>query len=147
MATKLIQSECVFLDTAYAVALASVTDELHAKAFTLVAELKTHEIRLLTTWAVLLEIGNALSRLRFRESAIRLLTSLQTDPTVEIVPLSNQLLEQSFGRYSARRDKEWSFTDCVSFVVMEARNLTEALTADEHFRQAGFRALLRETTG
>jgi len=41
-------------------------------------------------------------------------------------------------------DKEWGMTDCISFIVMEDHGLTDALTADEHFQQAGFRALLRE---
>ena len=42
--------------------------------------------------------------------------------------------------------KEWGLTDCISFIVMEDNGLTEALTTDEHFQQAGFRALLREET-
>lgn len=33
-------------------------------------------------------------------------------------------------------------TDCISFVVMREKNLIDALTADRHFIQAGFRALL-----
>ena len=44
-----------------------------------------------------------------------------------------------------RKDKDWSLTDCLSFAVMHARDLSEALTGDHHFQQAGFRALLRET--
>ena len=44
--------------------------------------------------------------------------------------------------YKMRTDKEWGITDCISFVVMEEYGLTEALTADKHFRQAGFKALL-----
>ncbi len=43
-----------------------------------------------------------------------------------------------------RAGKDWGITDCSSFVVMSERGLSEALTTDEHFRQAGFRALLRE---
>jgi predicted nucleic acid-binding protein len=46
--------------------------------------------------------------------------------------------------YSQRLDKEWGLTDCVSFIVMQDRKITEALTTDEHFEQAGFRALLLE---
>jgi uncharacterized protein len=49
--------------------------------------------------------------------------------------------------FAGRPDKEWSLTDCVSFVVMEAQGIREALTTDEHFIQAGFRALLREAIG
>jgi uncharacterized protein len=46
--------------------------------------------------------------------------------------------------YNSRSDKDWGLTDCTSFVVMSERNLTEALTTDSHFQQAGFRALLIE---
>ena len=42
-----------------------------------------------------------------------------------------------------RADKEWPLTDCISFVVMPDQGLSEALTADHHFEQAGFKALLR----
>jgi predicted nucleic acid-binding protein len=38
----------------------------------------------------------------------------------------------------------WSLTDCTSFLVMRDAGLTDALTTDEHFRQAGFRAVLLE---
>jgi uncharacterized protein len=144
VARRPILSGSVFLDTAYAIALASVTDEFHIPALTLADAMEASGIRLLTTWAVLLEIGNALSRAQYRQAAIELLSSILADPTVEIVPLSDRLLDQSLKLYSERRDKEWSLTDCVSFVVMQAHSITDALTTDEHFPQAGFRALLRE---
>jgi predicted nucleic acid-binding protein len=44
--------------------------------------------------------------------------------------------------YESRPDKAWSLTDCISFVVMNQHGLTEALTGDHHFEQAGFTALL-----
>jgi uncharacterized protein len=44
---------------------------------------------------------------------------------------------------TSRPDKDWSLTDCVSFVVLTQNQLVEALTADQHFEQAGFKALLR----
>jgi predicted nucleic acid-binding protein len=45
--------------------------------------------------------------------------------------------------FSRRTDKEWSLTDCISFAVMQQRNITDALTTDHHFKQAGYTALLR----
>jgi predicted nucleic acid-binding protein len=44
--------------------------------------------------------------------------------------------------YRNRADKNWSLTDCISFVVMKRKGITEALTGDHHFEQAGFKALL-----
>jgi predicted nucleic acid-binding protein len=132
----------VFLDTAYAIALSSPKDKYHARAEAIADELEQRQVRLVTTRAVLLEIGSALARQRFRSAAVALLDALEHDPTVAIVPLSEALFASAFQLYRARPDKEWGLTDCVSFTVMMDRGLTEALTTDDHFRQAGFRALL-----
>ena len=134
----------VFLDASYAVALSSSRDLHHGRAVALAERLKHAGTRLLTTRAVVLEIGNALARLRHREAAIRLLEAIDSDPQVEIVPLSDDLYRQAFDLYRSRPDKEWGLTDCMSFTVMQDRGLVDALTADEHYRQAGLRALLLE---
>jgi hypothetical protein len=133
----------VFLDTAYAIALAAVSDQYHALAVALADELEAQRTRLVTTQAVLLEIGNALSAQRYRAAAVQLLLSLESDPGVTIVPLTPQLYSVAFHLYQNRPDKEWGLVDCVSFVVMSERGLREALTPDRHFEQAGFIALLK----
>ncbi len=91
---------------------------------------------------MVLEIGNALAKQRYRAAAVRLLEALENGPVVEIIPLSEGLYSRAMQLYRERPDKEWGLTDCVSFVVMQERSITEALTADDHFRQAGFRPLL-----
>jgi len=45
--------------------------------------------------------------------------------------------------FQRRPDKTWSLVDCASFVVMQKRGITEALTSDVHFEQAGFIRLLK----
>jgi predicted nucleic acid-binding protein len=45
--------------------------------------------------------------------------------------------------YVNRPDKQWSLTDCISFVVMEREGIADALTGDKHFEQAGFNVLLK----
>jgi predicted nucleic acid-binding protein len=82
--------------------------------------------------------------LRYRQATIELLNSLEADPNVEIIPLTEDLYARAFRLFRERPDKEWGLTDCISFVVMHERGLIAALTTDEHFQQAGFRALLRE---
>jgi len=98
---------------------------------------------LVTTQAILLEIGNALSKQRYRAAAIQLLESLEADPKVEVVPLTERLYGLGFKLFREREDKEWGLVDCISFIVMQERGITEALTADNHFQQSGFRALLK----
>ena len=62
---------------------------------------------------------------------------------MEIVSPSLDLFEQGVELFAHRPDKQWSLTDCISFVVMQDRGLTEALTANHHFEQAGFVAMLK----
>lgn len=133
----------MFLDTAYAIALSSPDDDYHDLAAVLAKQIKSTRTRLVTTRAVMLEIGNSLSKQCFRHVANRLLNALESDPNVEIVPLSERLYRQAVRLYQQRPDKEWGLTDCTSFVVMQERGIHEALTMDDHFRQAGFRALLK----
>ena len=133
-----------FLDTAFAIALSSSGDDLHRVALALADELETSPTRIVTTRAVLMEIGNALSKQRYRPAAVELLLSLENDPKVEIVPVSGDLYAQAFKLFSERTDKEWGLVDYVSFVVMRERGITDALTSDDHFRQAGFNALMRK---
>ncbi len=133
----------VFLDTSFAIALSSITDQHHIKALALATQLETRQTRLVTTEAILLEIGNALSKSQYRNSAVQLLESLESDPNVEIISLTKDLYLAGFSLFKQRHDKQWGLVDCVSFIVMQNRGITDALTADSHFQQAGFRALLK----
>lgn len=135
----------VFLDASYAIALASPKDVHHDKAVMLAQQLEKDGTQLVTTVGVVLEIGNALSRLRYRKAAVALLSAIESDPKIEKVPASEELCEQAFDLFKRRTDKKWGMTDCLSFILMTEREMTAALTADDHFRQAGFRALLLES--
>jgi predicted nucleic acid-binding protein len=55
----------VFLDTSYAVALSAPNDENHPRAEKLADELEADGAQFVTTRAILLEIGNALAKLRY----------------------------------------------------------------------------------
>ncbi len=93
-------------------------------------ELLANQTPLVTTRAVLLEIGNALSKLRYRLAAGELLDALERDPQVEIVLITEELYQQALALFCSRLDKEWGLIDCVSYVVMQKRGLTNALTTD-----------------
>jgi predicted nucleic acid-binding protein len=134
----------VLLDTAYAIALSSPNDLFHHRAVQLADELKAAGTRLVTTRAILLEIGNALSKQRHRRAGVMLLNSLEADPRVEIISMSEELYSRALRLHRERPDKEWTLTDCVSFIVMEDRGISEALTTDEHFQQAGFHVLMQQ---
>ncbi len=133
----------VFLDTAYAIALSVETDAHHQQAETLAETLEENQTYLVTTRAVLLEIGNALSKIRYRKAAVELLEALEQDEQVKIIPLTEELYQQAFQLFRKRSDKEWGLVDCISLIVMQNRGISEALTTDQHFEQAGFQTLLR----
>lgn len=134
----------VFLDTSHAIALASPADKFHQRAATVVQEINRAKVNVVTTRGVMLEIGNAFASVQRRKVGIALLDSLEQDPRINILPVTDELYRKAVTLYRNRPDKAWGLVDCVSFVVMRERGINDALTSDLHFAQAGFRALLRD---
>jgi predicted nucleic acid-binding protein len=134
----------LFLDASFTIALAVPKDNYHTRALVLMDRILAERPHLVTTRSVLLEIGDRLGKVQNRAKAVQALVALESDPLVQIVPLSIVLYESAFQLFQTRPDKEWGMTDCVSFVVMQEMGLMSSLTADRHFREAGFRALLRD---
>jgi uncharacterized protein len=128
-----------FIDTGYILALVNTSDAFHERARTAALQIAPPYI---TTEAVLTEIGNALSRQRWRSLGVKTLHSLRDALDVEVVPIDASLFDRAVALYSSRSDKEWSLTDCISFVLMQERHLTHVLTTDRHFEQAGFQSVL-----
>ena len=119
----------------------SPTDKAHAKAAAFTSPFTG---QLLTTGWVLTELADALaSTPRGRAEFFSTLNDLQADHDARIISYGDALMEEGIRLYSQRLDKKWSLTDCISFVVMQREGLSEALTGDHHFEQAGFVALLK----
>ena len=130
----------VFADASYYVALLSPRDQHHQDAVRISDKLR---LPIVVSEFVLVEVSNALSTVGSREQAVALWPHLRNDPSVTIVPASAELVAKGVELYSNRADKNWSLTDCISFVVMERDGISESLTGDHHFEQAGFTALLK----
>jgi uncharacterized protein len=131
----------VFADTYFFIALLNPRDEHHAMAAQYTAEFSG---RMVTTAWVLTELANTLAKAHNRSLFLALLNDLRSDPRVTIVPPAQNLFDRGLELYTRRPDKDWSLTDCISFDIMEQERLTEALTADHHFEQAGFAILLKK---
>ena len=131
-----------FADTAAWLALINKSDALHAKARNIRNSLLDNNTRLVVTDYIIVEIANSLSRVPFREAAVRLVNSIKASGDIEIVEIDKEVHAKAWELYSSRIDKEWSLTDCASFVVMKRKRITEAFTSDRHFEQAGFRIML-----
>jgi len=128
-----------FADTFFFLALLRDDDPSHARAM---ASLMLNQ-PIVTTEFVLLELGNACARAADHADFLALVAGMRASPRFRILPLESSLLNRGLDRMGTRSDKDWSLTDCISFVVMEDEGITEALTADRHFEQAGFTALLK----
>ncbi|MGV0024152.1 type II toxin-antitoxin system VapC family toxin [Phormidesmis priestleyi] len=135
----------VFADAGYWIALFNPRDALHTKAMTASQAVQAQPI--VTSQMVLTEFLNHYASMgsKFRQRAVEVVERLQQDPDVEIVPQTNEQFVKTLLLYAQRQDKEWGFTDCASFLIMQEREILQALAYDEHFRQAGFIPLLRES--
>lgn len=131
----------IFIDTLFVIALINRRDQYHQQALGLAEQFEGHP--LLVTDAVLLEIGNALAR-SYKQEAIAIIDQFVAAEEVEVVYLTLRLFTQGFTLYKTHHDKAWGLVDCISFIVMREAGVTQALTFDQHFVQAGFQALMRE---
>ena len=131
-----------FLDTGYLIALFSGRDAYHTQALLLQAQAVRERRRLITTEAVVFEVGAAFSRVAMRSVGAALMRTLLNDPNIEVVPVSKAQRDEAIALFSQHADKDWSLCDCLSFIVMQERGMDQALAADHHFAQAGFVALL-----
>jgi uncharacterized protein len=132
-----------FIDTFALVAFVDRRDSHHGQVM---GYLKANGPRMLMTEWIVLESLDSLATPRLRGEALQLIDGLRLNPDVEIVSFDGSIYRVAFDLYRNRSDKGWSLTDCTSFVVMEQRKLTRALTADNHFRQAGFTPVFHTET-
>lgn len=133
----------VFADAGYWIALVNPGDDLHHHAKFVSAALVP--FRIITSEMVLTEVLNSFSKKGsgLRKTTVDLIQDIKADSTIDVIPQTSELFSKALRLYKERLDQAWSHTDCASFLIMQQRNIIEALTHDRHFEQAGFIALLR----
>jgi len=129
-----------FADTAFFVAGLNSRDQHHETANKLAID---YSGQTFTSYWVLLEVANYFAASLNRETAGKLVDSVLGDPQVECVKPDVSSFQAGLRVYRDRPDKSWSLTDCISFNLMRERGIQEALTADHHFEQVGFRILMK----
>jgi uncharacterized protein len=130
----------VFMDTYGLIAWINAKDAAHqpVKSY-----LDSYSGNIVTTEWVLLEFADAFSLSSTKPFAIEAIKRIHRLPMFLVVGYDHAVYQAGFDLYEGRSDKDWSLTDCISFAVMTQRGLLEALTADHHFEQAGFRAVFK----
>ena len=129
----------MLLDTSGLMCLFDLRDFRHADARTFY---DTAPIRLTHSYVFAELVALTHARGAPRGSALDFIADLQDDPEVEVVWVNERLHRWALDLLRRRQDKDWSLCDAVSVILMEQRGLTDALTTDHHFEQAGLRRLL-----
>ena len=130
----------VFADTFFYLALLDERNPAHHRALAAA----TINRPVVTTEFIVIEIADGCARAQDHADFLALLEGMRNNSRLDIVPLiiSSELMRDGIDFYARHSDKDWSLTDCISFVVMRNKGIQEALTADHNFEQAGFRILL-----
>ena len=133
--------KALFVDTAGWMACADAADPAHARARTARDEALAAGQLLVTTDYV---ADETLTLLRMRlglPAAEAWWSMVEASSRLKWQWIDAARAEKARALFFRHRDKDYSFTDCTSFVVMRELRLKQALTTDRHFRQIGFEAL------
>jgi predicted nucleic acid-binding protein len=125
----------IFVDTLFIVALINKRDQYHQIALNLAEQYEN--CPLITTDAIFLESGNKLSA-NYRNEVVELIEQFLASDEIDVIRLTPELFDESLRLYKKHQDKSWGLVDCFSFVVMNQHKVSQALTFDRHFIQAGF---------
>ena len=135
----------VFADTAGWGHLIDSSQPYHSQAATVYRRARQEGRKFITTNYILTElVALLISLLRIpRPKIVVFIDGLKSSSSVEIVHVDAALDGRAWQFFTQRDDKEWTLVDCSSFMVMKERRITEALTTDHHFEQAGYACLLK----
>ncbi|MBC8230171.1 type II toxin-antitoxin system VapC family toxin [bacterium] len=133
----------IFADTQGWVALSSKRDRFHQQAVMVNKQLISQHNRFLTTNFVLDETYTLLLRRIGHSEAVKFGEMIRRTPSVEVIHITEAIEARAWELFKQYSDKEFSFTDCTSFVVMQQLGLTETYTNDHHFEQMRFTILLK----
>ena len=78
-----------------------------------------------------------------RPRIIEYIEVIKRSPSIDLIHIDQRLDSQAWNLLTERPDKKWSLVDCSSFVIMQNEGISDSLTTDHHFEQAGFIKLLK----
>ena len=132
----------IFIDTSGFYALLVGGDRSHARAAQLLERAARSSRRFVTTDYILDETATLLGARGHGRLCERFFETVFASAACRVEWMDAERFAQTRRFFLKHRDQAWSFTDCFSFCIMHALGLRNALTADRHFRQAGFNPLL-----
>ena len=132
----------VFVDASAYYAMLDPRDGWHKKVKECISQLESQDVRYATTDYILDEVVTLLQSRGLSYVVGPWLDDLMSNQLCHILWMNPERFEQVRQFFVKHHDKQWSFTDCFSFCVMQEHRIRLALASDDHFRQAGFEPLL-----
>ena len=135
----------IFVDTSGWANFFDTDEPFHRLTRTIYENARNNGTQLVTTNYVVAELVSLFTS-PFRISRPRIIEyidAIKQSPSVDLIHIDHSLDDQAWQLLTERVDKNWSLVDCSSFVVMQNERITESLTTDHHFEQAGFVRLLK----
>ena len=130
-----------FLDTSYILALEIKNEDAHQQVLQNWASLANSKPFLITTTYIFDEVVTFFNSRNLHYKAVEVGNRLLQSPDIELIEVDRYLFNQGWQFFQKYKDKSYSLTDCLSFIVMQEREIVTALTLDNHFHQAGFQIL------
>jgi uncharacterized protein len=130
-----------FLDTSYILSLEIQNDSAHQQVLQNWATLAKSTAFLVTTTYVFDEVVTFFNSRNLHYKAVEVGNRLLESPDIELIQIDQTLFDRGWQYFQKHKDKSYSLTDCLSFIVMQEREIVTALTLDNHFSQAGFQTL------
>lgn len=130
-----------FVDTSAWIALNDKNDQYYNDAVIKSQQIKRHKLELVTSEYI---FDESITLIRYRvshQSAVTFGESLLNSNIVKIIDITSEDRLMAWEMFKQYRDKEMSFTDCTSFVLMKRLKLQKAFTFDKHFKIMGFEML------
>jgi hypothetical protein len=127
-----------FLDASYLIALELTDDQHHSRASQHWQSLQQKPFQLTTTSYIFDEIITFLNSRHLHAKAVNIGRILLSSSTINFIQVDDALFSKAWQFFQQYDDKSYSLTDCISFIVMQEKQISMCLTFDQHFAQAGF---------
>lgn len=129
----------IFFDTSAWVALGDPREKHHEELARFSVRIGRGEFGRAVTTDYVLDETYTLLRMHVGVGAVsNLRAQLRASRNYEVIKVSEEEFERATDLLLSRQDRRWSFTDCTSFVVMQELGISNALTLDRNFQEAGF---------
>lgn len=128
----------VFTDTSAFMALFYEEDQNHGKAKEYLDRLRKNTFSLVTTDYIFDETVTGIMSSAGQRAAVAAGDFILNSGMIKVVWLDESIKARAWNYFKKYDDKNYSFTDCTSFILMKEMNITGYFAFDDHFKQAGF---------